>query len=395
MTQFAIWMEHTNCKLDGTACLFLHELLYNINMEEKVFKSAEKDIFNRSIIIGIYPWFRIVMLFAFSIAAFSSQAGYEDVIVFLLYFLISVLSFKIKNKYFQMMFLIFDLAFIYYLSYFVGVHFAIAFSLIPVFASAIVDRKSSISVLISGIIFIALSPFISRIFALVAYVLSYISSFLLSNEMEEREKLQAKLREEKEFMEKFFIAKRLSMEFAHELRNPLMGISGAVEILRKAKDNDVKKKMFEILGDETKRISQMASDFMNFAKGVNLKTERVNEIEIKMDVSDDVNIKADKEKIKQIFSNFLLNSSEAGATRVNIKAYKDKDRAVFEVNDDGEGVTDAIKDNIFKPFFSTKSYGTGLGLSISKRIVELHNGRIYLKDKNTFVVELPLWKEKF
>ena len=354
-------------------------------MEEKVFKSAEKDIFNRSIIMGIYPWFRIVMLFAFSIVAFSSQARYEDVVVFLLYFLISILSFKTKNKYFQTMFLIFDLAFIYYLSYFIGVHFAIAFSLIPVFASAIVDRKFSILVLMSGIVFIVLSPFISRIFALVAYVLSYISSFLLSNEMKEREKLQAKLREEKEFTEKFFIAKRLSMEFAHELRNPLMSISGAVEILKEAKDkdDDAKKKMFEILEDETKRISQMTSDFMNLGKGANLKMERVNVlqflkeskltiqnpmgIEIKMDVSDDVNIKADKEKIKQIFSNFLLNSFEAGAKKVNIKSYKNNDKVVFEIKDDGQGVADEIKDNIFKPFFSTKSYGTGLGLSISKR----------------------------
>lgn len=376
-------------------------------MEEKVFKSAEKDIFNRSIIIGIYPWFRIVMLFAFSIVAFSSQARYEDAVVFLLYFLISILSFKIKNKYFQTMFLMFDLAFIYYLSYFMGVHFAIAFSLIPVFAAAIVDRKSSILVLISGIVFIVLSPFISRIFALVAYVLSYISSFLLSNEMKEREKLQAKLREEKEFTEKFFIAKRLSMEFAHELRNPLMSISGAVEILKEAKDkdNDAKKKMFEILEDETKRISQMTSDFMNLGKGANLKMERVNVlrflkefkltvqnptgIEIKIDVSDDVNIKADKGKIKQIFSNFLLNSFEAGAKKVNIKSYKNNDKVVFEIKDDGQGVVDEIKDNIFKPFFSTKSYGTGLGLSISKRFVELHSGKIYLKDKNTVVVELP------
>jgi signal transduction histidine kinase len=376
-------------------------------MEEKVFKSAEKDIFNRSIIMGIYPWFRIVMLFAFSIVAFSSQARYEDVVVFLLYFLISILSFKTKNKYFQTMFLIFDLAFIYYLSYFIGVHFAIAFSLIPVFASAIVDRKFSILVLMSGIVFIVLSPFISRIFALVAYVLSYISSFLLSNEMKEREKLQAKLREEKEFTEKFFIAKRLSMEFAHELRNPLMSISGAVEILKEAKDkdDDAKKKMFEILEYETKRISQMTSDFMNLGKGANLKMERVNVlqflkeskltiqnpmgIEIKMDVSDDVNIKADKEKIKQIFSNFLLNSFEAGAKKVNIKSYKNNDKVVFEIKDDGQGVADEIKDNIFKPFFSTKSYGTGLGLSISKRFVELHSGKIYLKDKNTVVVELP------
>ncbi|MEA1995419.1 MAG: HAMP domain-containing sensor histidine kinase, partial [Campylobacterota bacterium] len=182
---------------------------------------------------------------------------------------------------------------------------------------------------------------------------------------------------------------------------------GAVEILKEAKDkdNDAKKKMFEILEDETKRISQMTSDFMNLEKSANLKTERVNVlrflkeskltiqnpmgIEIKMDVSDDVNIKVDKEKIKQIFSNFLLNSFEAGAKKVNIKSYKNNDKVVFEIKDDGQGVADEIKDNIFKPFFSTKSYGTGLGLSISKRFVELHSGKIYLKDKNTVVVELP------
>jgi signal transduction histidine kinase len=134
---------------------------------------------------------------------------------------------------------------------------------------------------------------------------------------------------------------------------------------------------------------------LQFLKESKLTIQNPMRVEIKIDANGDVNIKADKEKIKQIFSNFLLNSSEAGANKVNIKSYKNNDKIIFEIKDDGQGIADEIKDNIFKPFFSTKSYGTGLGLSISKRIVELHNGRIYLKDKNTFVAELPLWKEKF
>jgi C4-dicarboxylate-specific signal transduction histidine kinase len=78
---------------------------------------------------------------------------------------------------------------------------------------------------------------------------------------------------------------------------------------------------------------------------------------------------------------------------IQISARKDQDRIFIEVTDSGHGISQAVREKIFEPFFSTKpmGQGTGLGLGISKRLIEAHHGNLRLDDKSEhtrFVIDL-------
>ena len=78
---------------------------------------------------------------------------------------------------------------------------------------------------------------------------------------------------------------------------------------------------------------------------------------------------------------------------VKVVTYEDKDKIIIEIQDEGVGVPEQIKDKLFEPFFTTKEEGIGLGLSIVKRIIDDHKGSIQIKDnfpKGTiFKISLP------
>jgi len=115
--------------------------------------------------------------------------------------------------------------------------------------------------------------------------------------------------------------------------------------------------------------------------------------------NDDIPIlQFDREQIKRVMINLLDNAvaaiSEKGEITVTL-AYDKASRAVrIEVMDTGVGISDADKDRLFVPYFSTKRSGTGLGLTIANTIVSEHRGSIRVEDnkpKGTkFIIELPV-----
>jgi signal transduction histidine kinase len=106
----------------------------------------------------------------------------------------------------------------------------------------------------------------------------------------------------------------------------------------------------------------------------------------------------DKEHLNSIFSNIIKNgiqsvpSGRVGLIRIHFDLKADK--VIVAVSDNGTGIPDNLKKNLFTPNFTTKSSGMGLGLSIVKRYVENANGRVWFEsemDKGTlFFIELPL-----
>ena len=94
--------------------------------------------------------------------------------------------------------------------------------------------------------------------------------------------------------------------------------------------------------------------------------------------------------------NVLLNAHDAGARQIDITAQQDGDGIIIEVTDDGEGIGEEIKTEIFNPFFSTKpvGHGTGLGLSTSYAIVKSHSGDITFTstpgEGSVFTIRLPI-----
>ena len=107
----------------------------------------------------------------------------------------------------------------------------------------------------------------------------------------------------------------------------------------------------------------------------------------------------DSARIQQVVRNLLENalyaSSVADHVRVHLNYEEGRSQKIrIEVSDDGAGVPAGDRENVFIPFFTTKTKGTGLGLAVSRRYVEAHEGRIFVDNGEPvgarFVIELPL-----
>lgn len=192
---------------------------------------------------------------------------------------------------------------------------------------------------------------------------------------------------------------------AHEIKNPLASLSGAIQILKgEMQDNDDNKRLMHIVLRETERLSSLVNNFLTFARPcagqvecVNLKTA-LNEIvtlfekdtsvgeRITVDATTivDAVIEIDPLQLRQVIWNLLLNGAESieddGSIKIAVHNQK-KDRIMVEIADDGCGMDETTVKTIFNPFFTTKPNGTGLGLSIVYRILETYDCRMDVKSK--------------
>ncbi len=211
---------------------------------------------------------------------------------------------------------------------------------------------------------------------------------------------------------------------AHEIRNPLHAISGALAIIQRRSDlkDDLLAQSIKIINEEVQHLNDFVQECLNFVRPPNIV--RFVGIEINEVISVVINIishmleseskkirivtdmdprlpkiYANYEEIKQAFLNIVKNAFEAmpdGGEFV-IKAYPKSDSPKYiEITfiDNGMGIQQKHLNNIFNPFFTTKLRGTGLGLAICRRIiVERHHGKIDIESEEkkgtTVRVELP------
>jgi two-component system, NtrC family, sensor histidine kinase HydH len=212
----------------------------------------------------------------------------------------------------------------------------------------------------------------------------------------------------------------LSAGLAHEIRNPLASIAGAASILRRSAPSDDEKvtRCINIIEGECKRLNDLLTDFLNFARPrsphfqtVDLEVLFANVIELAehalnrrrisfhREISPEVkNVECDPEQLRQVLLNLLINAIEAsgeGAT-VGLLAGVEDDRVVIRVVDEGSGVAPEDVDKLFDPFFTTKETGTGLGLPVAHQIVGQMGGNLSARRNDgtgmTFSVELPIKK---
>ncbi|MGY3804386.1 ATP-binding protein [Pigmentibacter ruber] len=123
-----------------------------------------------------------------------------------------------------------------------------------------------------------------------------------------------------------------------------------------------------------------------------------NGIELNIQTCENLFTFGKEAELCQVFLNLINNSIDAinnfTEKWINITVTKNENKLILQFTDCGSGISEDIVDNLMKPFFTTKQVGkgTGLGLSISKRIIEMHNGKLYYDRSNkntTFVIELP------
>ena len=373
-------------------------------------------MFEKEIWIRLYFLYRLLIFFFFVVIVIYSKITINQniVLIFLFYFLIAILSFKIRNSVFQLFSLSFDIGFVYFISYLTSFNAILLLSVVPLFVSCIfVEFKLAVFLLMLSLIFVFVSPDINIFFAAISYTSSFFSSYFLMKFVKEKKASLQREMFEHEFEDKLFIARKLSMEFAHEIRNPLMSISGAFEILKEKSFNSndkVENKMIRIIENEIDRANTLTRDFLNLENDMKLRkidinlTLLINHIQEQAQIRyDNINIHckyernspsrveyiyADEEKMERLFLNLIQNSYEAHAKNVWIEIEKKNDEFFIKIKDDGAGIDYKEREKIFMPFYTTKSHGTGLGLSVCKRVVETHNGTMELLDKNTFLIRI-------
>lgn len=209
----------------------------------------------------------------------------------------------------------------------------------------------------------------------------------------------------------------LSAGLAHEIRNPLGSIEGAVHILRRPELPTATRHEFgELAQNEVNRLKGLVSHFLDFARpqaprrkptdilelleSVKLlaeETANISQVQVQVNPSSELpDIPIDAEQMKQVLLNLVLNAIQATRPggRVRLGANLDGDSMGVFVSDEGIGIEPENLEKIFDPFFTTRAEGTGLGLSIAYQIVSAHGGHIS-PSSNTdggmiFTVTLPL-----
>jgi signal transduction histidine kinase len=190
----------------------------------------------------------------------------------------------------------------------------------------------------------------------------------------------------------------LATGLAHEIRNPLAGIAGVIEIVsRDLPSTSPARAVIKDVRLEIAQINRIVTDLLETARphppqirlsnlnttvehAVMLARQQVLSEPIKIELHQDPElpeVEHDSDQIHQVLLNLLLNAVQAmTAGVVNVKIGSQEGCASVVVSDTGRGILPQHLANIFRPFYTTKGNGTGLGLSLARRIAEEHHGRI-------------------
>lgn len=217
----------------------------------------------------------------------------------------------------------------------------------------------------------------------------------------------------------------MSAGMAHEIRNPLGALAGAMQMLRKdLQADETSQRLMDIAIREATRLDNIITEFLQYARppALNLGEFDLNKVLaetldlVQHEARTRTNVaiatsladgalpgQVDQDQMKQVFWNLATNAFDAmpqggrltittGSRKVDVAGRK-ADVVEIAFQDTGEGIPRKNLDKIFLPFFTTKSYGSGLGLAAVHRIVDLHGGWIKVESQEAkgtrFVVCLP------
>lgn len=228
------------------------------------------------------------------------------------------------------------------------------------------------------------------------------------------------------------IVGELAAGLAHEIKNPLAGIQGAVDILIRRRDkNDPEREALEGMRHEVERIDNTVRALLDrarprlasvrstsltniVARAVSLARGQVANAalqghSISIDFApptDPITLRVDPAQIEDVVLNLIINAIESaegdGQVRIRVARSQEsqdfqtepEEEATVEVSDDGRGINEEDLHRIFIPFFTTRPGGTGLGLPAVRRIVRAHGGRVEVNSSpgkgSTFTIHLPL-----
>ncbi len=202
---------------------------------------------------------------------------------------------------------------------------------------------------------------------------------------------------------------------AHEMRNPLFGITAAAQILEmELKLEPAQKELMDSLLKDARRLNKIIEELLDTTRevrvhknNVNLAsildeslravagTFKTNGVSLQTDFAEEVWIYADAHKLGQVIINLVTNAIEAARQggAVNLDLTQGESYVSIKIADNGEGILPENLSRVFDVFFTTKKNGTGLGLPICKSIVEAHGGSLTAANNPDggaqFVMQLP------
>jgi two-component system, NtrC family, sensor histidine kinase HydH len=202
----------------------------------------------------------------------------------------------------------------------------------------------------------------------------------------------------------------------HDLKNPLITILGFARRLPAGKGNP--DTGLQTIVDSASKMEEIVTDVLNFAKPVHLETKEedgrgiveqaaawcktkaeVARISLSSEFpAEPVIISVDGLRLQRALTNLITNAIEASpeGQEVRLTLKTDQEKLVIMIKDQGVGMDRETLESIFIPFFSKKTQGTGLGMAITKKVIDAHQGNIFLRsqpDRGTEVtIELPLRK---
>ena len=186
---------------------------------------------------------------------------------------------------------------------------------------------------------------------------------------------------------------------AHEIRNPLAGISGALTMLaRELEPGDDAHEVMEEIQRQIHRMEQLVADLLSFSRPSQLHPEwihlhsilaqavesirnlpTVSDVDVILDLDERVpEIHADARELEHALENLILNAFQATTDggKIEVRTQLIADHVHVVVQDNGIGIEPDVMPRIFEPFFTTKARGTGLGLPLVRRAVENNGGEV-------------------
>ncbi len=258
-------------------------------------------------------------------------------------------------------------------------------------------------------------------------------NYMVGSLQEAKQQIEAEYQRQLEQADKMATLGQLASAVAHEVRNPLAGVSGAMQVL--AEDypvDDPKREVIEEILSQLGRLDKTVKDLLSYARPAspepipcnpNDLVERAlffirqqvrnSQVAIVTDYGENLpQVNVDRQQIQQVVLNIALNAVQAmpdeGTLTVKTRTISHQSSAVSEgsvpvheydcvevaISDTGKGIPPEDHKKIFQPFFTTNHRGTGLGLPICQRIVEEHAGLIYIESElgngTTVTVRLPV-----
>ncbi|GAB1233191.1 hypothetical protein UT4_16570 [Ferrigenium sp. UT4] len=231
---------------------------------------------------------------------------------------------------------------------------------------------------------------------------------LATRVQEEERALQAQHRRELEARERMIQIEKLSSMgtmvggVAHEINNPLMGILNYVEYAQEKATDDRSRAVLDDALHEIHRIKKIVSNMLIFVRpgagasescSVPATVQQTldllagelhkNGVQVSLESSADLpDIRCSAGSLQQVLVNLVLNARDAIAgqseQRILLRVWREDDRVILRVCDNGPGIPPELRERIFEPFFTTKpvGQGTGLGLAVSRRLIEETGGTI-------------------